>query len=71
MQLNQIPTQTVPGEVTALETRIAEQAVNALPVEPEPEGAFARFIAGIPQPVVWAGALFIGLSLLGGRRRRR
>lgn len=70
MQLNQVPTQVVGGEVTALETRIAEQAVNALPVEPEPENAFARFIAGIPQPVVWAGALMIALTLFARPRRR-
>lgn len=69
MQLNQIPTQTITGEMTALDERIAEQSVNAMPVEPE-QGAFAKFIAGIPQPVVWAGALFIGLSLLGRGRRR-
>ena len=68
MQLNQIPTQTVTGEMTALDARIAEQAVNTMPEEPE-RGAFASFIAGIPQPVVWAGALFIALSLFGRRRR--
>lgn len=69
MQLNQIPTQTVPGEVTALDARIAEQAVAAMPEEPPAEGAFAKFIAGIPQPVVWAGALFIALSLFGRKLR--
>lgn len=68
MQLNQIPTQTVEGEMTALDARIAEQAVNAMPVEPE-QGAFAKFVAGIPQPVVWAGALFIAMTLF--RRKRR
>lgn len=70
MQLNQIPTQTVPGEVTALDARIAEQAVAAMPEEPPAEGAFAKFVAGVPQPVLWAGALFIGLSLLSRGRRR-
>jgi hypothetical protein len=68
MQLNQIPTQTITGEMTALDERIAEQAVNALPAEPE-QGAFTKFIAGIPQPVVWAGALFIALSLFGRKLR--
>ena len=69
MHLNQIPTQFVEGEVTALETRLAEQqAVDVMPEEPRPTPV-ANFFANIPQPMIWLGAMVLGLMLLGGRRR--
>lgn len=68
MQLNQIPTQSVTGEMTALDQRIAEQSVNAMPEEPEP-GAMAKLARDIPAPVLWAGALFLALTLMGRKRR--
>lgn len=63
MQLNQIPTQTVTGETTALEQQIAEQAVNAMPTEPT-LGPFKQFVMNIPQPVVWLGGLMLALTLM-------
>ena len=67
MHLNQIPTQFVGGEQTALEARIAEQAVAVMPEEP-PKPILAG-LANIPQPVIWAGALALGLWLLSGAKR--
>lgn len=69
MQLNQIPTQSVEGEMTALDARIAEQAVNAMPEEAPAPCAFCDFVRNIPQPVVWLGALMLGLTLFGRKRR--
>jgi hypothetical protein len=70
MQLNQIPTQMVGGEVTELEQRIAENAANVMPEEPPASNGITRFIAGIPQPVVWLGGMLIALSLLGQFKKR-
>ncbi len=69
MHLEQIPVQFVTGETTAIETRIAEQhAVDVMPEEPRPTPV-ANWFANIPQPMIWLGAMVLGLMLLGGRRR--
>lgn len=63
MQLNQVPTQFVGSETTALEARIADQAVTVMPEEP-----VLPVLARVPQPLVWLGALIVAMWFLSGKR---